>query len=66
VGAGSQTLSLLSDTFRYIRLTDLARVPEAGVCCDDQWTCVHVCMCACVSEERSPYILIVRILKLRV
>ncbi len=30
----------LSDTFRYIGLTDLARVPEAGVCCDDQWTCV--------------------------
>ena len=42
MGAGSQTLSLLSESFHYIRLTDLARVPEAGVCCDDLRTCVHV------------------------
>ena len=41
-GCGSQTLSLLSETLNYIRLTDLARVPDTGVCCDDQWTCVHV------------------------
>jgi hypothetical protein len=53
----------LSNTFRYIGLTDLARVPEAGVCCDDQWTCVaaicYICtVLACTSTLSILFLLL--------
>jgi hypothetical protein len=46
-GVGSEASSLLSYTRRYISLvTESSRSwrsqPEAGGCCDNQWTCVHV------------------------